>query len=127
MTTLHDEIGLLAVPDSSGKRSANFTHDIKDHNNSILLGTDLLHKYWQDLSAHLSDIEPHENPEIWEAYLEIVTTIPVVIAGIRNAARRIDETVTSGSWERRSLIKEGPGDNGWEPGAKPREALFPIC
>ena len=87
-------MGVCAATDpASSQPISRFTHDIKDHNNSILLGTDLLHKCWEDLSLHLAESEC-EDPEIREAYREILATIPVVITGIRNASKRIEETIS---------------------------------
>ncbi len=93
MPHFNGEFGAPAVTDSSA-RTSRFTHDIKDHNNSILLGTDLLHKYWEDLSAHLADNESAEDPEMREAFQEILATIPMVISGIRSASLRLDETIS---------------------------------
>jgi hypothetical protein len=74
---------------------SRLTHDIKDHNNSILLGTDLLDKYWEDLTAHLAEAGLDSDPQLCESYREILSTIPMVISGIRVASRRIEETIAA--------------------------------
>ena len=116
MTTIHDESDFSAVADSFGRRRSRFTHDIKDHNNSILLGTDLLNKYWEDLNAHLADMPPNDDAAIREEFEDIMITIPFVVAGIRKAARRIDEIATSGLQEIISPAEELSNENDWQSG-----------
>lgn len=78
---------------SAGGSMSSFTHDIKDHNNSILLGADLLLKYWEDLSEHLSELESKIDLEDRESVNDICTTIPAVIDVIRKSGQRIEEVI----------------------------------
>lgn len=94
MKSSNDALGVRAATDfPAGSSVSRFTHEIKNHNGSIQLGTDLLNKYWEDLSAHLTDATSVEDPEIREDYQEILASIPILISGIRNASKLIDETI----------------------------------
>jgi len=84
----------IAKPAPPSDRSrTRFTHDIKDQNNSILLGTDLLLKCWEDLRAHLDELHDEGTLEISESLHDICTTIPAVIDGIRKSTYRIEHII----------------------------------
>lgn len=90
----------------SPNRLARLMHDIKDHNNSILLGTDLLHKYWDDLRPYLVQPESYEDSEVREALREVMQNIPLVISGIRKASGRIEEVISVHAEE--ALVSAAP-------------------
>jgi hypothetical protein len=93
----HRESALLpSLPspgNPSGESLASFIHDIKDHNYSILLGTDLLFKFWEELKEHLAEPEGNEELENRDSFDDICTTIPAVVTGIRKSAHRIEEII----------------------------------
>lgn len=86
---------IATPPPPPDKNSARFTHDIKDQNNSILLGTDLLLKCWEDLRAHLDELRDEGTLEISESLHDICSTVPAVIDGIRKSTYRIEHIINN--------------------------------
>ena len=79
---------------------SRFTHDIRDQNYSILMGTDLLLEYWKLLSNCLSEELPESQRS--KEYQEILATMPVVINGVRKASLTIDSII------RQEALTKGP-------------------
>lgn len=80
----------LAAHRSPRRTISRITHDINDHNYSIVMGSDLLVSYWEEISAHLAQTDRAADRETEEAFQELLADIPAVIDGIRRAARQID-------------------------------------
>lgn len=84
---------------------SRITHDINDQNYCIAMGTDLLLRYWEDLSCCLSRMTADPDGEVEEIYLEILTTVPIIIEGIKKASKQIDLVVKDVASKKESHLR----------------------
>lgn len=76
---------------------AGLDHEVNNPNNSIMLGSELLTMYWQEICGFMDELEEELECDSgrWAAYHELKESVPSVIDGIKQSVSRIENVMTN--------------------------------